>query len=70
MSSNESVEERGQAGFVQVNRVSDFVVENGIWTWSYNRGPDGPFLGGSQVSNARPGAPFFYLLQLPVFLGS
>jgi hypothetical protein len=31
-----------------------------VWTYGYNRGLDGPLLGGSQVSKARPGAPFAY----------
>jgi hypothetical protein len=29
-----------------------------LLTWGYNRGLNWPLLGGSQVSNARPGAPF------------
>jgi hypothetical protein len=32
-----------------------------VWTWGYNNGLNAPLLGGSQVSNARPGAPFGYL---------
>jgi hypothetical protein len=33
-------------------------VRRWVRTWGYNKGLDRPLLGGSQVSKARPGAPF------------
>jgi hypothetical protein len=34
-------------------------------TWGYNKGLDWLLLGGSQVSKARPGAPFGFLPTVP-----
>jgi hypothetical protein len=45
-----------------------FLSDWPVWTWGYNKGLDGPLLGGSQVSKARPGAPFFVFLYVFLIL--